>query len=332
LSACVWALGRALAYATATALAAIVIASLISGADAERFATTAYLAAIVAALILVVKWFFREAPASDSRRAPGPVFPIVFTFASGVGALLLIGAAFASEPGSEVLAVAACFGLIAAAALVHGGAIGAANARLRGGGGLSAATRYAVVAAVAALAMRALLSTHAGDGFAKLAYAAAVLATLAVAASLIEPTAAGAALRIRFAKLASAMRAPGSPRVFARTAEYAVATVIAALILASFLPQAYAERFTTTAYLATLFAALAIGVMWRLRNVVQREPRSGTSVRWPRFALIVVALLVVGAGLAFSPITEALAVCVCLYLVLAAVLKGTSEGVDAPIV
>ncbi len=329
LNACVWTLGRALAYAAATAVVAILIASFIPGADAERFATTAYLAAIVAALLLATKWFFRSAPATESGRASGPPFPAVFTFASGVGALLLIGAAFVSEPGSEVLAVAGCFGLIVAAALVRGGAIAAVNARLRRGDRLAAATRYAVAAAVAALAMRALFSSLAGEGLARLAYAAAVAATVAVAASLIAPTAAGLAVRRGVARLASALRTPESSRVFARTAQYGVATVIVALILASLVPEAYAERFTTTAYLATLFAALAIAMTWRLRDGTQDDSRDGASPRWPRFALVVGAILVIGAGLAFSPLAEALAVCVCLYVIVAAVLKGTSGPSNA---
>ncbi len=326
MSACAWTLGRALAYAAATAVVAILIASLIPGADAERFATTAYLAALVAAALLAIKWFFRGAPVTDSGRASGPVFPAVFTFACGVGALLLIGAAFVSEPGSEVLAVAGCVGLIAATALVRGGVIVAVNERLRRGDRLAAATRYAVAAAVAALAARALFSSHAGEGFARLAYAGAVGATVAVAASLIAPTAAGEAVRRRAARLAAALRAPESSRVFARIAQYGAATVIVALILASLVPEAYAERFTTTAYLATLFAALAIGMTWRLRDGALGGSRKGESIEWPRFALMVGALLVVGAGLAFSPLAEALAVCVCLYLIGATILKGSNEA------
>ncbi|HEY6327241.1 MAG TPA: hypothetical protein VIW73_12090 [Candidatus Cybelea sp.] len=334
MNACVWALGRALAYATATAIAAIVIASLVSGADAERFATTAYIAALTAALILAVKWFFRNAPASGSSRARGPVFPAAFTFASGVGALLMLGAAFASQPGSEMLAVAACFGLVAAAALARGGAIASVNAKLLHGDRLSVATRYAVVAAVVALAVRALLSSQGGEGFVRLAYAALVIATVAIAASLIAPTPTGAALRRGYARAASALHAPRSARIFARTAQYAVATAVAGLVLGSLLPDAYAERFTTTAYLATLFAALGIGMMWRLGSGVNAGGGGTSDIRWRRFALVVAALLVAGAALAFSPIAEALAVCACLYLIGAAILKGTgtSEGVHAPIV
>jgi hypothetical protein len=326
LNACVWALGRALAYATATAVAAILIASLISGADAERFATTAYLAALVAALILAIKWFLPDSGADDARHARGPLFPAAFTFASGVGALLLLGAALASQPSSEVLAIAGCLGLIAAAALARGGAIATLNARLRRGDRLSAATRYAVVAAVAALAARALFSSHIGDGVAQLAYAAIVAATVAVAASLVAPTAAGAAFRRGVAKADVALRAPESSRVFARTAQYAVATVVAALLLASLLPESYAERFTTTAYLATLFAAFGIGMRWRLHDGGQDDSSNAAGVRWPRFALIVCALLAAGAGLAFSPIAEALAVCACLYLIAAAILRHSNAA------
>ncbi len=326
MNACVWALGRALAYATATTVAAIVIAALVSGADAERFATTAYIAALAAALILAVKWFFPEAPGSERSRAPGPAFPAAFTFASGVGALLMLGAAFASQPGSEVLAVAACFGLVAAAALARGGTFVAINAKLAQGDRPAVATRYAVVAAVVALAARALLSSSGGEGFVRLAYAAVVIATVAVAASLIAPTPAGAALRRGYARVAGALHAPQSARIFARTTQYAVATAVAGLILASLVPETYAERFTTTAYLATLFAALGVGMTWRLDNGANAGPRGASGVVWSRFALVVTSLLVAGAALAFSPIAEALAVCACLYLIGAAVLRQSAPA------
>jgi hypothetical protein len=328
LNACVWAVGRALAYAIATAIAAILIAALVSGADAERFATTAYVAALAAALLLAIKWFLPEAPAGAFSRARGPVFPAAFSFASGVGALLMLGAAFASQPGSEVLAVAACFGLVAAATLARGGAIAAVNAKLLHGDRLSVATRYSVVAAVVALAARAVLSSG-NEGFARLAYAAAVIATVGIAGSLIAPTPAGAALRRGFAIASSALLARQSARIFARTAQYAVATAVAGLILASLVPEPFAERFTTTAYLATLFAALGIGMTWRLGSAAGGAERGAPGVRWPRFALVVAALLVAGAALAFSPVAEALAVCACLYLIGAAILKGTPEGAAA---
>jgi len=323
LKACDWALGRGLLYAIATAVVAIVIASFVSGADAERFATTAYLAALVVALLVAIRWFFRDVPENGVRREPGPPFPAALAFASSLGALLLIGAGFAAEPGSELIAIGACFGLIVVAALARGGAFAAVNAWLRRGDRLSAATRYAVAAAVVALAARALFSAHAGDGFAKLAYAAAVVAALAVAASLAAPTAAGAAVRRQAAGLAAALRGPESPRVFAQTTQYAAATLTAGLILASLLPGAYAERFTTVAYVAMLFLALAVGMSWRLRNGAHAGSGDGATIAWPRFTLVVGALLVAGAGLAFNPIAEALVVCACLYVIVAAILKGS---------
>jgi len=216
-----------------------------------------------------------------------------------------------------------------AASFVRGGAISALNARLRRGDRLSAVRRYAVLAASAALAVRAMFSSHTGEGFARLAYAAMIVAAAAAAASLIAPTAAGARLRLAFARAFDALRAPQSSRVFARTAEYAAATLVAALILASLVPEAYAERFTTTAYLATLFAALGIGMTWRLGERGRAGTRDAASIRWPKFALVVGALLVVGGGLAFSPIAEALAVCVCLYVVGAAILKETTGQTNA---
>jgi hypothetical protein len=107
--------------------------------------------------------------------------------------------------------------------------------------------------------------------------------------------------------------------------KYAAATVAAAMILASLAPEAYAERFTTTAYLATLFAALGIGMTWRFRDP-RVESRGAAPVGWARFALVVGLLLAVGASLAFSPIAEALAVCACLYVIGAAILKSSRHS------
>ncbi len=323
MSACAWALGRALAYAIATAVVALLLATLLSGADAERLATTAYVATIVAALVLAIKWFLRAGSANAPERARGPLFPVIFTFAAGVAAFLLLGAALVSQPGTEVLAVAACFGLIGFAALARGGAIVAFNAKLARGDRLFAATRYAAVAATAALAASALFSSQGAAGFAKLAYVAAVVATLALAASLIAPTRAGAFVRRTYLAGSKLLQDPAGSWVFARTAEYAVATAVAGLILSSLVPAPYAERFAATAYLATLFAALGIGMSWRLRAfAAEQGTRHGRTLnQYLQFAAFIGAFLAVGSALQFSFAAEAVAICACLYLISSSIVK-----------
>jgi hypothetical protein len=323
LSAFVWALGRALAYAIATAVVALLLATLFSGADAERFATTAYVAAIVAALVLAIKWFLRTGSENAPERTRGPIFPVVFTFSAGVAAFLLLGAALVSQPGTEVLAAAACFGLIGIAALARGGAIVAFNAKLARGNRLVAATRYAAAAATAALAAGALFSSQGAAGFAKLGYAAAVVATLALAASLIAPTRAGAFIQRTYLAGSKLLQDPAGSWVFARTAEYAVATAVAGLILSSLTPPPYAERFAATAYLATLFAALGIGMSWRLRAFAAEQGtwHSRTRYQYLQFAALVGAFLAIGSALQFSFAAEAVAICACLYVISASIVK-----------
>jgi hypothetical protein len=322
-SAWAWAVRRGLAYAIATAVVALLLATLFPGGDAERFATTAYAAAIVAALLLTIKWFLPTGSEGTLDRSAGPIFPVIFTFAAAVAAFLLLGAALVSQPGTEVLAGAACFGLIGIAALARGGALAALNARLARGDRLSAATRYAAVAAVAALAASALLASQGAAGFAKLAYAAAVAATVTLAASLIAPTHAGAVIRRTYRNGSKLLREPASASVFTRTAEYGVATAVAGLILSSLLPAPYAERFAATAYIATIFAALGIGMAWRLRKVAAAPGPWSIRARDHRlqFAALVGVFLVIGSALQFSSVAEAFAICACLYLIRAAIVK-----------
>jgi hypothetical protein len=153
---------------------ALAVSTISSGADTERFATAAYLAAIIAAVILALAWFARDA--RPLERTHGPIFPATFVFFVWVAAFLFAGTTLASQPGAEVRAVVACFGLIGAAALVRGGALAALHARLTAGGRRSAVTRYAVVITVVALGAGALVGSAESDGFTKLAYAAAVVA------------------------------------------------------------------------------------------------------------------------------------------------------------
>lgn len=322
MSSSVWALGRALQYAAATAVIALVASTIVSGPDAERFATTAYVAAIVAAIALAIKWFLPAASAVASPQLVSrPAFPAVFTFAIGVAAFLALGAAFVSQPSAEMLVVAACFGLIGAAALVRAGAILRLNDKLVHGNRLSAATRYAVFAAAAALAAAGVLSSQDSESLAKFAYAAIVLATMAVAASLLAPTRAGAFGRKIYGQAARLLQNPASSVIFARTAAYGASTAVVALILTSLVPQPWAERFATTAYVATVFTALGIGMKWRLRETAIEDDAFADGLQPLQFGARVAAFLILGSSLAFSAVAEALAVALCVYLIGAAIVK-----------
>lgn len=321
-----WALARALQYAIATAVVGLVLATLLPGADSERFASTAYVAAIVAAIVLVVKWF---APASGAQTSRAPAFPRIFTFSLGVAALLIAGAALVDQPSAEIRAVAVCFALIGAAALVRAGVLVGFNERLVSGDRLTAATRYAAVVAIVALALGAALAASGTDALARFGYAAAVFATAMLAAQLIARTHLGGWARRTWNEASALLRTPEGARVLARTLQYALGVSIAALILAAVTPEAYAERFATTAYLAVLFAVLAL-VMRHGRETSTSDGKWGNAFEDPvRFSAVIAAGLLVGAALAFSLIAEMLAACACLYLIGASIAASARRTIHS---
>ena len=119
-------------------------------------------------------------------------------------------------------------------------------------------------------------------------------------------------------------RTPQGAYVFGRTREYAIASAVVALLLAAVLPGTYAERFASTAYVATLFAAFAIVANWRLASAGSRGSGSTIETRRLRpltFAAVVAALVAVGAAVAFSPVAEAIAVCAGLCVIAVAILN-----------
>ncbi len=318
-----WALTRGLEYATVTAVAALFVAALLSGPDAERFATVAYVAAIAAVIVLALKSLLPRNAPRVSGRVVGHTFPAVFTFTLSVAALLLIGAAFVAQPAAEALSVVAFVAAIAAAALVRGGALCALRTSLARGDRLTAATRYAAAAAVAALAAAALLSSQQADSFAWLAYVAAVVAAVTVGASLIAPTSAGDMLRRTYVRGAEVLQLPESAGVFARTTQYAIATAVVALALASLSPEQYAERLSTTAYLALLFGALAAALSWRLGPAGSGPDRlAAPRIERPlRFAAVVAVLVAIGSVFASSALAETAAACACVYAIGVVLLK-----------
>lgn len=322
-----WALARALEYAVATAVVGLLLATLLPGADSERFASTGYVAAIVAAIVLAIKWFVPGASGAV-RTSRGPAFPAIFTFSLGVAALLIAGGALIEQPSAEVRVVAICFALIGAAALVRGGALLAFQERLAEGDRLTSAIRYAAVAGIAALALCALFAPSATDALPRFGYAALAFITVMLAAQLIAPTQLGAWAQRTWDESATLLRTPVSVRVFARTLQYALGVAIVALILAGITPEAYAERFATTAYLAMLFALFASIMLHRHR--LAADAQWGHVFEEPaRFAAVLGAALVVGAALAFSPIAETLAACVFLYVIGASIATNARRTIHS---
>lgn len=321
MSAYAWALGRALHFAVATAIVALVASAVFAGSDAERFATTAYLAAIAAALILILRWFVRGVQPLEPRR--GPIFAEIFTFALWLALFVIVGVTLGSQPGLALEVLAASLGLIGAAALVRGGAIGTLRARLSQGDRLGAATRYAVAIAIAALAAGVFFKSLQSEALARLAYLAAIVATAAIAASLIAPTRAGAEAQRLYARAAELSATPASASIFARTAAYGAATAIAAILLASLLPEQYSERFATAAYLALLFTVLGIAMRWHLHNTGVDPQKAVRTLGEPlKLAASAVALALLGAALAFSYVAETMAIVVSLYAIGYAIAKS----------
>ncbi|MBV9234186.1 MAG: hypothetical protein JO030_09095 [Candidatus Eremiobacteraeota bacterium] len=315
LRACAWALEAALRYAGATAVVALVIATVANAALAERFATAAFVAASAAAGIAAVRWFLSPAPVAPRAR---PSFPAAFAFALVVALLVLAAAAAASQSVAEVRLLALCFGVIGVAAVARSGVFSALGRRLSAADSHTLSVRYCVIVALCALTAAASFTGGVADAFAKVAYTACVVAAALVAASLLAPLRAGAMARAAYAETRRLLAAPAAPRVFARAAWYCGATMVAGLVLASLLPAQYGERFATAAYLAALVAALAIAMCARVRHS-DDEDDGVPQEQWPRIAAIVAGWLVAGAALASSAPAETLLMLAALYAIVATI-------------
>ncbi len=311
-----WALGRAIRYAIATAVFALLLTAFLSGAGAERLASTAYVALIFTVLALVVQRLLPSAKSTGSAAARPPPFAASLTFLLVVGGLVTAGAALVSEPAAEGAAILACFALIGAISFVRSGGAAVFHARVVRSGALSATKTYAALAIVVGLLLAAILPSGSGEGFVKLAYFALVLAALAVGIALGADKPATLRIRARFASGVSLLRSPAGAWVFGRTATYAIVTAIASIVATTFLPHPYAERFATTAYIATILAALAAATRWSLRGAADGESEPQRSLRgFVRLAADAVMLSVAGAALVFNPLGAGLVILACVIAV-----------------
>jgi hypothetical protein len=262
LSGIAWALGGALRLAIATAVIALVLATTLSGEGAERLATTAYLAGIFAAIALAIQRFL-PAAADEPRAISAHAFPAFLAFFFGVAVFLGAGTALVSQPGAEALVFVGCFGLVVLAVLVRSGTVAAANATLVRGGVTVAATRYAAVIGVCALAFAALLPSDPAESVANIAYRLMIAATVFVAASLIAPTRLGLFVQRYYARLFRLLDRLAHEFVFERTASYAAVVGVALLIPASLLPGRYAEPFVIVAFGAAVAATFGVAMECR---------------------------------------------------------------------
>jgi hypothetical protein len=258
----VWALARALRFAIGTCVVALVLATTLSGETAERFATTAYLAAIVAAIALAAGRFLPVA-APEKASVSVPVFPKFLAYSTSLAIFLSLAAALVSQPGAEAIAIVACFALVFLAVLVRCGAMAAFNARLVRGGSIVAALRYSVVFGISALAIAALAPSDAVDGITKFAYRLMIFATLVLCISLIAPTRAGLWVQRSSVQTLAWLDKLADALVFERTVSYCAIVAIAAIAVASVLPAPFAEPFAIAAYSATACAAVGVAMECR---------------------------------------------------------------------
>lgn len=275
-----WALGGAARYAILTAVAALGLAIFLPDPGAERFATTAYLAAIFAAVALIFKRFSPETGYLPERRAVQS-FPAALGFALALVILLTAGAGFVTDPQAEIALFVYCFAAVGIAAISRGGALVWIHGKLARGGALAAGMRYAAAAAAAALVLSALLPPGVAELFAMIAFGAALTAALLLTWSLAVSLPLGDAVRGSWRNGSDTFAHLSSDLVFARVINAAALVLIASIAMASLLHRPYAEPFATVAYLAAIFATVGIGMECRRHQTEPEAPQpAGESITW----------------------------------------------------
>jgi hypothetical protein len=260
-----WALRVAVGFAVVACVVALLLAAYLSGDAAERFATTAYLAAFFAAVALFIGQFL---PQTDRERlAPLPAFPTFLGFALGIVVFVSVVAALVSQPGGEALALAAGFGVVVLIALLRRGAFAPlyetiADLRPRS---LRVAATHGVAASLGALAVAPLLPEDAARIAAAFAYRLFFVAAMLLLWSLLATTKAGAFARETYARATDHLDRLARQLLFERLATYAATLAAAALLVASLLRGPFAETFAVIGYLAG--AACAIGVAMECRRL-----------------------------------------------------------------
>jgi hypothetical protein len=248
--------------AVGTCVVALILATTLSGDGAERLATVAYLAAIFAAVALAIGRFLPSAAPKESAIA-APAFPAFLSNSFVVLVFVSVAALLVSQPGAEVFLLAGCALLVVVAVLLRCGALAAFSTTLTRGGLIVAASRFAVLLAVCALALGAVLGGYAAETIVTFGFRVAVAATLLVAASLLTPTKAGIFVHWAYIRTLAVLDRLTRAFVFERTASYAAIVAVAAIVPATFLPAAYREPFAIAAYAAALAAAFGVAMECR---------------------------------------------------------------------
>jgi hypothetical protein len=262
-SALAWALAGALRWAIATAIVALLLAASLPDTDAERFATTAYLAGIFAAIVLAVKWLACGDLVEVPRRFVIPTFPNALGFSLGIVVLLVAGSGLADDPGGEVRLILYCLIAVAGATVARAGAFGWLHARIREGGWVASARRYCALGAIAALVLSALLESWVAEFFAVLAYVSAASAMLLSASALFAAAPLGGLIRQRLAAARATVDQLSNDSLFARLIEWATLATVASLVMAALLRRPYSEPFAAIAYVAAVFATVGIAMECR---------------------------------------------------------------------
>ncbi len=263
-----WALRGAVGFAIVTCVVALLLAAYLSGDASERFATTAYLAAVFAAAALAITQFV---PGTDRQERPAhsrPVFPTLLGCALGIVVFVSVVAVLVSQPGGELLALAAGFGLVILAALVRSGSLVPLNASLAAAlrpRSLRVAATHGLAASFGALAVAPLLPDEAAGIAAAFGYRLFFVAALLLLWSLLAPTNAGAFARQSYARAIGYLDRLARELLFERLATYAAALAATAFVAASLLRGAFAEPLAAIGYLAGV--ACAIGVAMECRRL-----------------------------------------------------------------
>ncbi len=268
-SSVVSALRRALRYTIGTATVALVGSNLLPETDAERLATTAYLAVIFAAVTLAALHFVSGGATAEQQKRPLVVnFPTALQSVVLVAIVLLVGAALAGQPGAEMFAFLACTALMA---LSGAGLFRALHLALAAGSVPAALTRYGVLVAVVTLLLATVLPVEMRAVVVEAACWAVVVATISLTVSLLRKTV--------FWRFVMAAFKGGPTVIFERTTGYAAWACAGALLAAALWPQ-NADTLAFSAYLAIVIATVGVAVEIRVSLVA--ASRRATSISNPR--------------------------------------------------
>jgi hypothetical protein len=264
-------LRRALRYTVGTAIVALLGSNLLSDTDAERLATTAYLAVIFAVVALTALHFVSGGETAQTKRPLVVTFPTALQSVVLVAIVIFVGAALAGQPGAEAFAFLACAAFAAFMALSGGGLFRTLHVSLAAGGVPAALTRYGALAGIVALLLATVLPAEMRGVVVEGACWAVVTVAIALSASLVRRTSLGRFVMAAF---------KGGPTMtFERMIGYAACACAGALLAAALLPQ-NGETLAFSAYVAIVIATVGVAVETRIS--LAAASRRATSISNPR--------------------------------------------------